>query len=387
MFSDTCTPLRICALLACMACSPTQHEEGDNTPSPLTMVTESFYGTLSTGDSVKHFLLSNEKGMEVGIITYGGIITSIKVPDREGNIGEVTLGFDQLAGYEGTHPYFGALIGRYGNRIAEGRFSLNDMTYSLAVNNGPNHLHGGLKGFDKVIWEAESYREGEEVGVTLSYASVDMEEGYPGNLDVTVTYSLTPDNSLRIDYKASADASTVLNLTNHAYFNLKDAGESPILTHELSLKADSFTPIDKTLIPSGEFQPVEGTAFDFRKATQIGERIDADEEQITFGGGYDHNYVFTREGEGMEALGTVYEPSTGRLMEVLTTQPGVQFYTGNFLDGTLSGRNGIVYQKRTGFCLETQHFPDSPNQPNFPSTQLNPGETYQHSTMYRFSVK
>ena len=370
-----------------MACNPSQTEEDDTTPTSQAKVSTSLYGTLERGDSVHHFALSNGNGMEVGIISYGGIITSMRVPDREGNIGEVTLGFEGLLGYERAHPYFGALIGRYGNRIAKGSFTLENTTYTLAQNNGPNHLHGGLKGFDKVIWDAESFQSGEEVGVKLAYQSSDMEEGYPGNLTVQVTYTLKPDNSLQIDYYATTDAPTVLNLTNHAYFNLKDAGASPILDHELTLKAENFTPVDETLIPTGELQPVEGTAFDFRSPAKIGSRIDAEEEQITFGGGYDHNFVFDREGSEMEVLARVYEPTSGRLMEVETTQPGVQFYTGNFLDGSLTGREGIVFQKRSGFCLETQHFPDSPNQSNFPSTRLNPGESYQHSTVYRFSVR
>ncbi len=368
-----------------MACTPPSEEQED--PETLASVQESSYGTLSSGEEIRLFTLTNSQGMEVGIITYGGIVTSIKVPDKAGNMGEVTLGFDDLKGYEGTHPFFGALIGRYGNRIAKGKFTLEKTTYSLALNNGPNSLHGGNKGFDKRVWEGDSFESEEGVGVKLSYTSEDGEEGYPGNLSVTVLYTLTPDNSLKIDYSASTDAPTVVNLTNHAYFNLKDAGASDILGHELQMHAESITPVDSTLIPTGEFMQVEGTAFDFRNSTPIGQRIDAEEEQIIFGKGYDHNYIFARSTEGLEKVITVYEPTSGRVMEVLTTQPGVQFYSGNFLDGTLTGRGGTIYQHRSGLCLETQHYPDSPNQPNFPSTRLDPGQSYQHSTVYRFSTR
>ena len=368
-----------------MSCTPPSEEQEE--PETQASVQESAFGTLSSGEAVQLFTLKNTSGMEVGIITYGGIITSIKVPDKEGNLGEVSLGFDSLEKYEGTHPYFGALIGRYGNRIAKGKFSLEKTEYELPVNNGPNSLHGGNEGFDKRVWEGQSFESEKGVGVKLSYFSEDGEEGYPGNLSATVLYTLTEDNSIVIDYSATTDAPTVVNLTNHAYFNLKDAGASDILGHELQIQAENITPVDETLIPTGELMSVEGSAFDFRTATAIGARIDAEEEQIEFGGGYDHNYVFARSGEGLEKLITVYEPTTGRVMEVLTTQPGVQFYSGNFLDGSVTGRTGTVYNKRAAICLETQHYPDSPNQPNFPSTRLDPGQTYQQSTVYRFSTR
>ncbi|MEM6645587.1 MAG: aldose epimerase family protein [Bacteroidota bacterium] len=344
------------------------------------------FGQLSSGEAVVLYTLTNATGMQVQITNYGGIVTSIRVPDREGILGEVTLGYETLEGYLDQSPYFGALIGRYGNRIGEGRFTLDGETYTLATNNGPNHLHGGMRGFDKVVWAAEPFEQDDRVGLVLRYTSPDGEEGYPGTLDVRVTYTLTNDNTLDIAYHATTDAPTPVNLTNHAYFNLKDGGATPVLDHELMLQADAFVPVTSALIPTGELQSVERTPFDFRTATPIGARIDAGHEQIRRGNGYDHTFVLDATGSFQE-VATVHEPTTGRVMTVFTEEPGVQLYSGNFLDGSITGRGGRVYQKRHGFCLETQHFPDSPNQPHFPSVTLRPGEVYETRTAYRFSVR
>jgi len=356
--------------------SPIQDKQG-------AMKVESF-GKLPSGEEVRLFTLTNKNGMEARIMNYGGAIVSLKTPDRNGQLADVVLGFDSLDGYLKGSPYFGALVGRYGNRIAGGKFVLNGETYTLPVNNGPNSLHGGLKGFDKVLWSAE---QGEGQSLVLKYVSADGEEGYPGELSATVTYTLTDDNELKIDYEAATTKPTVVNLTNHSYFNLKDGGASTILDHELTLMADRTTPVDEGLIPTGELRPVEGTPFDFRTSTPIGARIDAGDEQIKFGGGYDHNFVLNRSGEGLAPAARVYEPTTGRVMEVSTTEPAVQFYTGNFLDGTLTGKGGVTYARRSALCLETQHYPDSPNKPDFPSTTLNPGETYRSTTVYKFSAQ
>jgi aldose 1-epimerase len=341
------------------------------------------FGTLPSGEDVPIYTLRNAHGVEARISAYGATLVSLRVPDRDGNLADVILGFDSLEGYLGDHPYFGAVVGRYGNRIASGKFTLDGQEYTLATNNGANSLHGGNRGFDKVLWTGGM--EGDRL--TLTYVSPDGEEGYPGTLTATVIYSLTEDNALQIDYEATSDQPTVVNLTNHAYFNLADAGASTILDHQMMLNADAFTPVDEGLIPTGEIRPVEGTPFDFREPTAIGARIDADDEQIRFGGGYDHNFVLNRTTEGLALAARVYEPTTGREMEVVTTEPGVQFYTGNFLDGTITGKGGVIYQHRSGFCLETQHYPDSPNQTDFPSTVLRPGATYQSTTLYRFSVR
>jgi aldose 1-epimerase len=296
---------------------------------------------------------------------------------------DVVLGFDSLEGYLGEHPYFGALIGRYGNRIGKARFTLNGKTYKLAANNNGNHLHGGLVGFDKKVWTAAPV--GDDT-LELTYLSKDGEEGYPGNLSVKVRYTLTADNELKLGYEATTDKATVLNLTNHSYFHLGGAGSGDSLGHRIQILADRFTPVDKGLIPTGELRPVEGTPFDFRTAHAIGERIDADEEQIRLGGGYDHNFVLNSGGGSLATAAIVVEPVSGRRMEVLTTQPGVQFYTGNFLDGSVKGKGGIAYQKRFSLCLETQHFPDSPNKPKFPSVVLEPGAKFASTTVYRFGV-
>ncbi|NJB86066.1 aldose 1-epimerase [Lewinella marina] len=349
-------------------------------------VTEAPYGTTEDG-AVTEYTLENEQGLRVSIINYGGIITSIYAPDREGRLDDVVLGFDSLAGYEGEHPYFGALIGRYGNRIAGGKFTLDGATYQLPTNNGPNSLHGGDVGFDHKWWRGRPLREENRVGVELTGRSPDGEMGYPGNLDVTVRYWLDNDNALTLEYEATTDRATPVNLTNHTYFNLQGAGKGDILDHEIRIHAERFTPVDESLIPLGELREVAGTPFDFRQSTAIGERIDAEDEQLGAGGGYDHNFVLDGEGNGLRPAATVYDPESGRTLEVATTEPGVQFYTGNFLNGSVVGKGGKAYAYRTGFCLETQHFPDSPNQEDFPSTILRPGDTYRSTTVYTFGTR
>jgi aldose 1-epimerase len=339
------------------------------------------YGKTAAGEEIALFTLVNAKGMEAKIINYGGILTSLQVPDRAGKLDDVVLGFDSFEGYLKEHPYFGAIVGRYGNRIAKGKFTLGGVEYTLARNNGENALHGGLRGFDKAAWRATPK---DARSLELSHISPDGEEGYPGTLSVTVNYRLTENNELRIDYTAFTDKNTVVNLTNHSYFNLAGQGTGDILGHQLELAADRFTPIDAGLIPTGELRGVAGTPFDFRQSTAIGARIDGSDEQLGLGQGYDHNFVLTRRGEGPELAARVTEPKSGRMMEVLTTEPGVQFYTGNFLDGSLKGKGGKVYGRRSGLCLETQHFPDSPNKPGFPSVVLRPGQRYQSTTIYRF---
>ena len=351
-----------------------------------TVKKESF-GKTADGQNVDLYKLTNAKGMEVKITTYGGIITSLKVPDRKGKLDDVVLGFDNLDPYLKGGPYFGALIGRYGNRIAKGRFTLDGVEYKLAVNNGENHLHGGIKGFDKVVWSAKSARTRNGAAVVLTYLSKDGEEGYPGNLSVKVVYSLTNANELRIDYSATTDKDTVINLTSHSYFNLAGQGNGDILKHRLSINANRFTPTDAGSIPTGELKSVRGTPFDFSKATVVGARISQDDEQIKFGNGYDHNFVLNGKMGTLRRAASVSESSSGRHMEVWTTEPGIQFYTGNFLDGTLIGKDGKVYKQRYGFCLETQHYPDSPNKPKFPSTVLKKGGHYRTTTIYRFSVQ
>jgi aldose 1-epimerase len=365
---------------------------GGASAAPTPKITQKSFGRMPDGTNVTLYTLTNAGGAEVQITNYGGAVVSLKMPDKNGKLDDVVLGFDTLPGYlQQGNPYFGALIGRYGNRIAKGKFTLDGATYNLAVNNGPNSLHGGKKGFDKVVWTASPVAPSANgaVGLELSYQSLDGEEGYPGSLYVKVAYTLTQDNALKIDYTATTDKTTVLNLTNHAYFNLNGAGSGDILDHVVQINADRITPVDENLIPTGELKSVAGTPFDFRQPMAIGARIDQDEQQIKYGGGYDHNFVLNgASGTGMPFLAArVLAPKSGRVMEVLTTEPGVQFYTGNFLDGTLKGKGGKTYKKRYAFCLETQHFPDSPNHPSFPSTTLKPGETYQQTTIYRFSTE
>ena len=379
-FSRSRTCLAICVALAVWSCGPAETES----ESQRALVTADF-GMLE-GQLVKLFTLTNASGAQVSITEYGGIVVSLKVPDRDGNLGDVALGYDNLDAYVQDTPYFGAITGRYANRVAAGRFEIDGAAYELPVNNGPNSLHGGIKGFDKVVWKGEPTAPGD--GVAFRYVSVDGEEGYPGKLDATVTYTWTDANELKIEYLASTDKPTVINLTNHSYFNLKDGGASTILEHELMINADRYTPVaDAGAIPTGELASLDGTPLDFREATVIGERIEEENDQLGFGSGYDHNYVLNASEEDITVAATVYDPSSGRVMEVLTEEPGVQFYSGNFLDGHHVGKGGVAYERRSGLCLETQHFPDSPNQPNFPSTVLRPGETYATSTIYRFSTR
>jgi len=351
--------------------------------SSTAVIEKAGFGTTKDGTAVDVYTLTNANGMEARVITYGATVVSLKVPDRDGKLDDVVFGLDNIGDYEEKSRYFGCIVGRYGNRIGKGKFTLDDTEYTLAVNNGENHLHGGLKGFDKVVWEAEY----DGVGLKMHYISKDMEEGYPGTLDVTVTYTLTDDNELKIDYFATTDKPTVCNLTNHSYFNLAGQGLRDNLGHELMLNADNFTPVDSGLITTGEIRPVKGTPMDFTKPTAIGKRIDDDYEQIKFGGGYDHNWVLNKDGEGITLAASVYEPTTGRFMEVFTAEPGIQFYAGNFLDGSIVGKESRAYKYRYGFCLETQHYPDSPNKPQFPSVVLRPGEVYKTSTVYKFSAK
>ncbi|HSQ25276.1 MAG TPA: aldose epimerase family protein [Pyrinomonadaceae bacterium] len=350
------------------------------------------FGKTSEGQSVDLYTLTNSRGAEVKITNYGGIVTSLKVPDRTGRLGDVVLGFDNLDAYLKGHPYFGAVIGRYGNRIAKGRFKLNGVEYKLAVNNGANHLHGGIKGFDKVIWNAKPVKVTNGAALDLTYLSKDGEEGYPGNLSVKVTYTLTNANELKIEYSATTDKDTVVNLTHHSYFSLAGQGEGDILKHRLFINANRFTPTDEGSIPTGELRSVRNTPFDFMRMTfmqmaEIGARINEPDQQLQFGKGYDHNFVLNGKMGTLRLGARVYEAGSGRVMEVWTTEPGMQFYTGNFLDGTLTGKDGKVYQQHYGFCLETQHYPDSPNEPKFPSTVLKKGARYHTVTVYKFSTR
>jgi len=359
-------------------CSPSTPESPRRSRAP--------FGTLG-GKEVFLYTLRNKSGMEARITNYGGIVVSLLVPDKSNKPGDVVLGYDSLSSYLKATSYFGAIVGRYGNRIGKGRFTLEGKEYALNVNDGHNTLHGGLKGFDKVVWEADESIPATQPSLSLSYLSRDGEEGFPGSLKATVAYTLTDSNELRIDYTASTDKPTVLNLTHHSYFNLAGAGSDDILSHDLMLNADRFTPIDSGIITTGELKPVEGTPMDFRTPTAIGARIGVKDDQLRFGRGYDHNWVLNRTGEGLSLASRVWEKTSGRVMEVWTTEPGVQFYTGNFLDGTAIGKGGKAYAYRTGLCLETQHFPDSPNKPTFPTTVLRPGEKFTSTTVYKFSVQ
>ncbi len=348
-------------------------------------VEKAAYGTTKAGESVDVYTLRNDKGMSVQFLSYGGIITAINAPDRRGRIDNVVLGMRNLADYELKSPNFGALIGRYANRIAGGKFKLNGVEYHLAVNNGPNSLHGGAKGFDKMVWTVEPVQTIDgSAAAHLTYVSKDGEEGYPGNLTVHVTYTLTGDDELKIDYEATTDKLTVLNLTNHSYFNLAGNGAGNVEGHLVMLNADRYTPIDATSIPTGELAPVAGTPFDFRQAMPIGARLRSGDPQMVYGRGYDHNFVINHGGEGLVLAARVYEPQTGRILEVATTEPGVHFYTSNFLDSTIVGSANRQYRETDAFCLETQHFPDSPNKPSFPTTELKPGETFRSTTIFKF---
>lgn len=344
------------------------------------------YGVTAKGDSVKQYTLTNKNGMKVEVINYGGIITSLTAPDKNGKYQDVVLGFTKPEDYFNGNPYFfGALIGRYGNRIANAKFTLEGQTYELDKNDGPNSLHGGKEGFDTKIWAVEPVKEAQFPTLKLTYVSADGEEGFPGKLTTTVLYTLTDDNALEISYEATTDKATVVNLTQHSYFNLSGNFTHPITDHELQLKAEKFLPVNSTIIPTGEEKSVKGTPFDFTVSKPIGKDINSDNEQIRLGQGYDHNWIL--EGKGLRTIATVYHPASGRVMEVMTDQPGVQFYSGNFLDGKYETKTGGKYEKRNGFCLETQHYPDSPNQKAFPSTELKPGQKYQTKTIYKFSVK
>ncbi len=378
---ELCLLAAAAALATMLACA--EHHKGGKAMQ----VTREPFGRLPDGQQVELFTLTNAHGVQAKIITYGGIVTALQVPDCTGTPAVVVLGYDNLEQYLEDSPYFGAIVGRYGNRIAGGRFTLDGVTYTLATNDGRNHLHGGIKGFDKVLWKGELLREEHAVGVRLRYLSPDGEEGYPGRLDAVVTYRLTDANELRIDYEATTDKPTIVNLTHHSYFNLAGQGSGDILGHLLQINADRFTPVDAELIPTGELRSVEGTPFDFRRLTAIGARISLPDEQLRNGRGYDHNFVLNSGGGSLALAATVYEPTTGRIMEVITTEPGIQFYSGNFLDGHHVGKGGKAYHHRTGFCLEAQHFPDSPNKPGFPSVVLRPGQVYRQTTIYRFSTR
>jgi len=345
------------------------------------------FGTLPDGRDVELYLLTNHNGMQASITTYGGIIVSLTAPDRNGVFADVVLGFDNLDDYLAGHPYLGAIIGRYANRIGKGTFTLDDQTYDLARNNNGNHLHGGVAGFDKALWSARPRSRPEGPQLRLTYVSADGEEGYPGRLDVTVEYTLTHENELRTDYRATTDKPTHVNLTNHSYFNLSGPGGGDILSHEMLVNADHFTPVDDGLIPTGEIREVEGTPMDFRTPHAIDTRIEDDDEQLQFGDGYDHNWILNKPDTDPSFAARVFDPTTGRVMEVVTSEPGVQFYSGNFLDGNLTGKEGKAYGRRCALCLETQHFPDSPNRPEFPTTELRPGEVYETTSIYRFLAR
>ena len=368
-----------CAV-SCATC-PFQSSTSNYHPN----VEKSQFGTTPEGEQVEIYTLRNKNGLVAKITTFGALLTEMHVPDRDGGMGDITLGFDNLEDYIKGHPYFGSTAGRYANRIANGRFTLDGKEYQLATNNDPNHLHGGNKGFDKCVWDASPLETANGPAVEFTYLSVDGEEGYPGNLKSVVVYTLTDDDELIFDYKATTDKATPINLTNHAYWNLKGEGKGDILGHELKIVADFFTPVDETMITTGEIASLNGSPLDFRTSNAIGARI----EQMTGDpGGYDHNFVLRKSVAGkLETAAKVYEPTSGRVLEILTTEPGIQFYSGNFLDSTLTGKSGGVYHKQNGFCLETQHFPDSPNKPHFPSAILSPGETYTHQTVHRFSSR
>jgi aldose 1-epimerase len=364
--------------LACLTQASAQKETSK--------VKKQAYGKMPNGAAVELYTLTNAKGMQAGIITYGGTVVSLTAPDRNGKYADVVLGMDDLAGYMKATAFFGAIIGRYGNRIGHAQFTLEGKVHKLPANDGPNTLHGGPAGFDKHVWGAVPGSSADGETLELTYVSKDGEAGFPGTLTAKVVYTLTANNELKIDYTATTDKPTVVNLTNHSYFNLAGQGEGDVLAHEVMIDAARFTPVDATLIPTGELRPVAGTPFDFTKPTAVGARIEAADEQIKFGMGYDHNWVLNKGAGGLTKAAEVHETKSGRVMEVWTTEPAVQFYTGNFLDGTLHGK-GKTYVRRGALCMETQHYPDSPNQPSFPSTELKPGATYHTTTVYRFSTR
>jgi len=376
--------LAAAGLIGCTSMSTPTNTVGTISQAP--------FGKTPEGTPVEIYTLRNAKGMEARIMTYGGIVVSLKVPDKNGKFDDVVLGFDTLDGYTKDSyvkgcPYFGALIGRYGNRIGGAKFTLEGQSYTLAANNGPNSLHGGIKGFDKVVWQAKSVFTPAGPALELTYDSKDGEEGFPGDLKVTATYTVTDKNELRLDFKATTDKPTVCNLTHHSYFNLAGQGNGDILGHLVYIDSDKTTPVDSGLIPTGEFASVDGTPFDFRKPTAIGARINDPDTVLQYGPGYDHNWVINKPMGQLGLQARVTEPTTGRVMEVWSDEPGLQFYAGNFLDGSLTGKDGKVYQRRNGFCMEPQHYPDSPNKPNFPSVELKPGQTYANTIIYKFSTQ
>ena len=372
--------------ISCKTNTEVKDQSTERTAQDSSAITVSYFGEMADGTPISMYTLVNTQGATMKVINYGGIITSLTMPDRAGRMEDIVLGYDSLESYVTNNPFFGALIGRYGNRIAKGKFSLDGTQYTLAVNNGENHLHGGIKGFDKVVWNIEEHSSEQGAALKLSYLSKDGEEGYPGNLDVEVIYTLTNKNELLINYKATTDKKTIVNLTQHSYFNLSGDAQPDILSHELTLNANRFLPVDKTLIPTGELKNVEGTPFDFLKPMKIGTRINEKDQQLQYGNGYDHCWILNQAEDGLNNAGTLYDSASGREMTVYTSEPGIQFYSGNFLDGTLKGKNR-VYNFRSGLCLETQHFPDSPNRKEFPSVELNPGEIYTSETVYRFSTR
>ncbi len=381
--------LAFIVFFGCQSKETKQETQTDEAPEASVTVSEEAFGVTPEGDSVTLYTFANDKGMEVKIMNYGGIVTHLKVPDKNGVAEDVVLGFDNLDDYiTKLPPYFGAIVGRFGNRIAKGKFSIDGQEYTLVQNNGENHLHGGLKGFDKVVWDAETFENAEGAGLKLHYLSKDMEEGYPGNLDVTVTYTVKADeNEIEINYMATTDKPTIANITQHSYFNLTGNAKRDILDHEVMIKSKNLIPVDGGLIPTGELMPVEGTPFDFTTAHKVGERIDAEHEQIKLGGGYDHCWVLDKSSEdALEWVVKTVEPESGRVFELATSEPGVQFYTGNFLNGMLVGKNDVKYEHRYGLCFEPEHYPDSPNQSNFPSVLLNPSEEYKTTTIWKFGV-
>ena len=379
----TAAALAASALLA-FACTK---ERPPAATSSAASVTRAPFGTAPDGTPVDVYTLVNAHGIRTRILTYGGIVQTLETPDRAGKLDDIVLGFDDVPGYVKSSPYFGAIVGRYGNRIARGRFTLDGKTYTLAVNNGPNHLHGGIKGFDKVVWTAQQFQSDSGVGVVLTHTSPDGDEGYPGTLRAKVTYTLTDSNALAIDYEATTDKATPVNLTNHTYWNLAGDGTRDILGHVLTLESGAIVPVDSTLIPTGALMPVAGTPFDFRTPTAVGARIEDAHQQMKFGKGYDHTFVLDGARQaGVAHAARVTEPASGRTLDIYTTEPGVQVYSGNFLDGTAVGKRGRAYRHRYGLALETHHYPDSPNQPSFPSVILKPGETNRTRTVYVFGV-
>ena len=351
-------------------------------------ITKADFGKTTEGQAVEIYTLRNSKGAEARIMTYGGIVQSLTMPDKNGKFADIVLGYDNLQGYIDKTPYFGALVGRYGNRIGSAKFVLEGQTYTLATNNGPNSLHGGVKGFDKVVWTVVKADVGSEgPRLELNYLSKDMEEGFPGNLNVTAIYTLTDSNELKLTFSATTDKPTIANLTHHSYFNLAGQGNGDILGHLVYINSDKTTPVDSGLITTGEFADVTGTPFDFRKPTAIGARINDPDTVLQYGPGYDHNWVVNKPFSQLGLQARVEEPASGRVMEVWSDEPGLQFYAGNFLDGTITGKGGKVYQRRTGFCMEPQHYPDSPNKANFPSVELKPGQTFHNTIIYKFSTK